>query len=223
MFVKSEKVCLTNAGGSCNINREQFPYYDHIPYLIFPFMEGWNDVRGDGNCGFRCVADAYHGGEENYLLARRVIANELAANSVDYAAIYGGHQYVIEAVRRITWEGGRCDANHWMEVVFDLFPIANLYNCAIMLYSYGNNRSITQSYTVLPTRVPQLITAPTSELHIAHLANYGHYIRLHVTADSPVPPIANYWNVVHTQSVEGWDGFYANRIAEWIRLAANLP
>ena len=139
--------------GGGNINRDQFRYFDSVPHLIFPYMEGWTDVRSDGNCGFRCVADAFHGSEENYLVVRRIVANELMANSDLYSYVYGGPQFVMEAVIRINWTGGRCGSDHWMEVVFNLFPIANLYNCALMLYSYRNNRSLYPCYTVCQCKV----------------------------------------------------------------------
>ncbi|KAI5658364.1 hypothetical protein M9H77_27157 [Catharanthus roseus] len=38
-----------------------FPYTDSFPTLIYPFIENWKNVIGDGNCGYRVVADFVFG------------------------------------------------------------------------------------------------------------------------------------------------------------------
>jgi len=123
---------------SGRVDVDNFPYNDRLPGIILPFLERWNDVRADGNCGFRCVADVFHGGQENWSYVRRAISNEISAHAI-YETVYFGH--VREARQRIDWGGGVCGEDHYMEVWSDLFPIANFYKCAVMYFAVGTDGS----------------------------------------------------------------------------------
>lgn len=115
---------------------------------MLPYLEGWHDVEADGNCGFRCVADDFHGGEANLKLARHSIRKEILSN-LTYSFVY--FDGVSEVARRINWGGGPCGEDHYMEIICDLFPIVNLYKCAVMCYRLGNDgTSMYPSVTVLP-------------------------------------------------------------------------
>ncbi|XP_057249021.1 uncharacterized protein LOC125495024 [Beta vulgaris subsp. vulgaris] len=61
---------------------DPFPYADNVPDIIIPFIVGWNDVLGDGNCGFRCVADAFNGGEDRWPHARQHLYNEISMKKI---------------------------------------------------------------------------------------------------------------------------------------------
>ncbi|KAI5662810.1 hypothetical protein M9H77_22133 [Catharanthus roseus] len=40
-----------------------FPYTNDFPAFIYPFISNWKNVIGDGNCGYRVVADFVFGDE----------------------------------------------------------------------------------------------------------------------------------------------------------------
>jgi len=175
-----------------------------------PFLERWNDVRPDGNCGFRCVADVFHGGEDNWQLARRSISNEIAANPSIYEHVY--YDGVGQARHRINWGGGPCGENHYMETWTDLFPIANFYKCAVIFFSLGTGGSLYPCLTILPWESSPTVTRPCGELIVAHLGTYAHYIRLELTEGFPVPPRATKWYKIRDESVIGWELEYQNRM-----------
>ena len=180
------------------------------------------DVLGDGNCGFRVVADYVFGDEEQWRVTRVCVANEILANRALYEQIY--FEGVDAGYRRIMWSGGACLSDHWMTVVDDLFPIANVFNAAVMLFGYGGGgNSLFSCCTVLPMRVTSSSTGPAKEIVIGHLGeSYKHYIRLNLAPDFPVPPIVPLWFETRTDSVVGWEHMYDRRRSHWDRLTASL-
>ncbi|KAL2926881.1 Tol-Pal system protein TolB [Bienertia sinuspersici] len=121
-----------------NFNRddEEILGHEHVPGIILPHITAFKDVVADGNCGFRVVADAFQGSEQNWGQVRHFLANEIRSHSL-YSRIYGGPEFVDAALQYITWTGGRCGEEHWMEVSTDLFAIANCYKCIIFFFGYG--------------------------------------------------------------------------------------
>ncbi|KAL2940427.1 Protein FAR1-RELATED SEQUENCE 5 [Bienertia sinuspersici] len=198
---------------SGEMETDEFPYRHLLPAIILDTIVAWNDVLGDGNCGFRCVANRFHGGQEHWRLVRRLIGNEIGANTVYQQVYWNG----LDAARqRIEWGGDSCTAEHYMEVPSDLWAIANLYKCAVMLFGVIDpRRSIMPCVTVLPWKVDTTTTQPLPELVIAHLGDYRHYIRLEMQHDFPVPPIIDHWFRVRTLSVHGFEHAYARRRDAW--------
>lgn len=169
----------------------------------------------DGNCGFRCVADAMHNDQERWDAVRRAISNELIANHDLYEPIYG-EGLLMEAFNRIVWEGGACNEDHYMEIAADLFPIATHYRCAIMCFAMNPvNLDPSFSVTVLPLITGGRNSQPVMELAIAHLGRYRHFIRLHLQNGFPVPPISPLWHLYCDATVRNWDAAYAIRRARW--------
>lgn len=201
------------------MNIDEFLYVDWFPNVMLPYLEGWVDPIGDGNCGFRCVAEFFWGNQEEWILARTVIANEITRHPNVYSHIYGDQ--LENEVRRITWTGGRCTGDHWMAVFQDLFPIANLFNAVIMLFGTGiDGVGVYPCITVLPWSAPSTSTGPSRELALLTVGNY-HYVRLQMSPNFPVPPIAGFWYDVREFSVQDWDQRYASRIATWHNINRN--
>ncbi|XP_050207574.1 uncharacterized protein LOC126656996 [Mercurialis annua] len=96
------------------------PNSELIPGIILPFVTKYVDVDGDGNCGFRVVADYIYGDQNKWGLIRRSIANELAGNPGLYDGLCSDG--IQAAISRIRWEGEACGREHWMQVIDDLFP-----------------------------------------------------------------------------------------------------
>ncbi|CAO2819275.1 unnamed protein product [Amaranthus hypochondriacus] len=192
---------------------DSFLYGNYLPAIMHPYLEGWLNVKADGNCGFRVVADAFHGGEDNWAHARRSMYNALGLDTI-YERLYGGQQEVIEAMNRILWDNSVESAppKHWMMSIQDLFVIATFYNCVVIYFSFGATPAF---HTILPLRALPGIQRPYGELGIAHCGTHPHYIRVFLLKDAPLPPIANYWRKYHDPSVEGWVENYSARLVFW--------
>ncbi|XP_021738223.1 protein FAR1-RELATED SEQUENCE 5-like [Chenopodium quinoa] len=56
------------ACSTTGFDKRRCRYIYAIPNIIWPYVVGVKDVIGDGNCGFRCVADLYYGDQEEWRL-----------------------------------------------------------------------------------------------------------------------------------------------------------
>lgn len=207
-----------SSSSSSSVNQEDdihdYIHRKNIPSFMFDFISGYLDVIGDGNCGFRVMADALFGKQDSWRWVRQTTASELRLNPDLYGPIYGDE--VAQGISRISWSGGMCDSSHWMEVIQDLFPIATFYNVAIIFFS----PNVNVCCTVLPLRAPASATQPEREIGIAHLGTYMHYIRLKLIPTSPMPPVAHFWFRYGDQSVRGWDNLYRQRLIDWGNLCS---
>ena len=181
---------------------------------MLPYISSWKDVIGDGNCGFRCVADFFFGDQNKWYDARETIANEVAGHPDLYERIYGLGRLWMN-VERIRWDGGAVGERHWMVTIQDLFPIATWFNARVICLGVG---LVPTCYypciTVLPLRARNGVRSPTREFVIATVGG-SHFIRLDLVPDSPLPPIADWWTEHHEDSVNGWDQAYQLRRDMW--------
>ncbi|KAL2945605.1 GTPase Obg [Bienertia sinuspersici] len=159
--------------------------------------------------------------EQNWQFTRRTILNEIVSHPFIYRAVY--FDRFQEACARIDWGGEWCGEEHYMEIVADLFPIANFYRCSVMCFAVtddGLNPNI--SVTILPWDAEPTLTRPTTELTIAHLGSYKHFIRLELDDDFPVPPISPIWEQLRTDAVAGWEIRYEERRRRWDTLTNRI-
>ncbi|XP_048490540.1 uncharacterized protein LOC125492299 [Beta vulgaris subsp. vulgaris] len=193
-----------------------FPYMENIPDVIIPFIVEWNDVLGDGNCGFRCIAYAFNGGEDYWPHARQHIYNEISMREL-YENIYGGRNFVDLARNRIIHTQGPANRDHWLESIFYLYVAATLCNnCAVMYFTVAQTGSLRGCCTILPLTAPINVVRPCYEFVMVDLgARHQHYIRLHLAPDFSVPPIVAQWFLLRDASVIGWKDHLARRIRSW--------
>ncbi|XP_050225337.1 uncharacterized protein LOC126674851 [Mercurialis annua] len=177
------------------------------------------DVIGDGNCGFRVVADYVYGDHNMSGLTRRNIANKLACNRDLYKRL--STDGIDQTIARIRWERGSCTSGHWIQVANDLFLIATLLNTAIILLQGGtSSKSRRGSYTVFPLHASELDTRRLIEMVTLNLGSYSHFIRLNLASNFPVPPIVTMWFRDMDHNVASCDRLYDNRREQWDRLSA---
>ncbi|XP_021755522.1 uncharacterized protein LOC110720793 [Chenopodium quinoa] len=174
----------TQREDQCDIS--QCRYLHLLPRPMLPYITAWKDVIGDGNCGFRCVADFFFGDQAQWFTARETIANEVTAHPMLYERIYGiGRVWMnVECIR---WDGGAVDMWHWMVAIQDLFPIATWFNARVICLGIG---SVPTCYypciTVLPLRARSTVRAPSREFVITTVGG-SHFIGLDLAQDSPLP------------------------------------
>ncbi|XP_021775708.1 uncharacterized protein LOC110739559 [Chenopodium quinoa] len=78
---------------------------------MLPYIMELKDVIGDGNYGFRYVADFFFGDQAQWFTARETIANEVAAHPMLYQRIYGIGRVWMN-VELIRWDGGAVYMRH---------------------------------------------------------------------------------------------------------------
>jgi hypothetical protein len=190
----------------------QFPFRNAFPRFMYPLLTGWFNPRADGNCGFRVFANALLHTEENWEFVRRSVVTELANHGDRYERVYGGMEYVAEAIERISWEGGPCPRDHWMSAIADLFPIATAFDCAIMMYTLHRGSCAT----VLPCVSRTAPAQPLREVGITLTAD--HFIQLQFDGDYPVPVIPGCWDRMRDESLANLRDRYTIRVHDFTRL-----
>ncbi len=76
-------------------NSGPFMYESDMPLAILPYVEGWLDVEGDGNCGFRALGHYMYGGENTWDQVRMDILDEMTTNARLYRGFAGEYSLTI--------------------------------------------------------------------------------------------------------------------------------
>ncbi|KAL2903356.1 Major facilitator superfamily domain-containing protein 6-B, partial [Bienertia sinuspersici] len=124
-------------------------------------------------------------GQQNWQFARRSILNEIVSHPFIYRVVY--FDRFQEACARIDWGDDGVEKNTTWRL------------CAVMCFAVtddGLNPNI--SVIVLLWDAEPTLTRPTTELTIAHLGSYKHFIRLELDDDFPVPPMSPIWVQLRT-------------------------
>ncbi|CAI9115800.1 OLC1v1016795C1 [Oldenlandia corymbosa var. corymbosa] len=201
-------------------NIYEYVVLERIVPCMIPYINGYVDVLGDGNCGFRVVASHLFGSEHQWHNARRIGANELEKRSDLYDFFF--ERDIPKHVHHIRWYESPCSEDHYMITFMDLLMYAIRFNMVIFLYRHGvrSQNMNTSSSTILPLIAPRgsngPLTGPVREITIAHLGDYKHYIRLDfVGSDFLVLSIPYQWFCYRDTFVMGWEHPYLKRIDLW--------
>ncbi|XP_074313897.1 uncharacterized protein LOC141649096 [Silene latifolia] len=128
------------------------PHYMSSPQWIID----WVNVDGDGNCGYRAVAQEIYGDEHRWPTVRRDMVDELEKHTHIYIRLYGGEMEIDKLIKRISWWKRDEDTPviHWMDADMG-FIIANCYDEIFTCLSHTN------SFTSLPmTRTSAISQGP---------------------------------------------------------------
>ncbi|KAL3646392.1 hypothetical protein CASFOL_011572 [Castilleja foliolosa] len=148
-------------------------YRDLYDWFI-PSFKGYCDVLGDGNCGYRCVAKAVKGDENEWEAVRREIVLEMQHNPDLYYTIFYYDTYVT-IMSNASWFPGVSSntfapREKWMCIGDVGFAVANRYSAMVVEIS---GRA---SFTILPTYLPDGVFTLAHEIYILHHAAGEHYI-----------------------------------------------
>ena len=78
----------SQASSSTSKSFQNIPNISQIPNIMRPFVEEIVNIKGDGHCGFRVVARHLGMGEEDHILVRQALIQELRNHKSDYMPIY---------------------------------------------------------------------------------------------------------------------------------------
>lgn len=185
--------------------QHDIPYLDQLPLYMHDYIEKTIDVRADGNCGFRCIAELIGRKTDEWRWVRGKLFMEITGHQELYAKLFMDQSRVAAVLNSLNWYDGPCLSPYWFNVVEMGYAVANALNVALV--SLSNSISLT----FLPTRKP---LPPTPKLYcIAHV-NGNHYIQVILKEGCPLPPLPFNWYDLRQHYATGWLDYYQHRLVQ---------
>src|ERR1044072_3204120 len=75
---------------------------EHVPQFMREYVFDIREVSGDGNCGFRAIAEMMDIGQENWYSVRQFMINELRQNVAQYMKVYQTDQRYQQVLQGLT-------------------------------------------------------------------------------------------------------------------------
>ncbi|KAJ4715731.1 MYB transcription factor [Melia azedarach] len=185
-----------------------------FPVGLRPYIDQIKDVKHDGNCGFRAIADLMGFGERKWLQVRKDLLNELKENSQHYSLLYGSDKRVKELIHTLSYFKSCPSSDRWMIMPDMGHLIASAYD--VVLFQL----SLQQCLTFLPLR-----KKPVPIIFRKHIAigfvNNDHFVEVFLSPNHPVPPIATNWHKFHNPCAKEWKKEYVSCIERFIEIIGN--
>ncbi|KEH41623.1 hypothetical protein MTR_1g052890 [Medicago truncatula] len=86
----------------------------YMSRFMLPFIEKMVDVLGDGHCGFRAIVEFMGLAEQNHIMIRTHLIQELKDHTDDYIEVFAGE-------------------DRYNNILIDLHPPANMKGCAHLI------------------------------------------------------------------------------------------
>lgn len=200
-------------------SRDYHNYIDQIPIVFHPYVENIKNVLGDGNCGFRATASALGYGEDQWLLIRRLLIDEMVQFETHYKKALKGENNAVgsynDVFSSLQWSGpGFAPREYWMLMPETGFLIANKFNVIFHFISKeGNNSS-----TFFPLwRGPDQF--PDKKIITIALVDSNHYIMVEMQGEFPMGFTNNLWRLRRERSAAEWKNLFKSRqklYKDWI-------
>ncbi|XP_052627760.1 uncharacterized protein LOC128125935 [Lactuca sativa] len=198
---------------SSYFNQEQVmynsdPLMNEIPYEFHPYVTNIQNVRGDGNYGFRAIAACLGYSEDNWRQIRLDLQNELLAHPAEYAQIF---YYDLNTIHHsLNFNGSHFAlTDHWLIMPVTSFLIANKYNIIVIFLSKDSPS------TCFPLWLgPQDIS--THRVVVIALVRGDHYVKVDLHGAYQMPTILPLWRHNRSSRSAGWETVYAARLNSYI-------
>ncbi|KAL6507568.1 hypothetical protein OROGR_023763 [Orobanche gracilis] len=177
---------------------------DHIPNIFHRYIKSFNNVKGDGNCGFRAVVVGLGRDENICLLILQELLQELRYHEQDYTEIftYVGFDYIWNTVN---FSGtGIAPIDKWMSMPDTWLVIASFYRRPVAFIS------IVGSSTCFPLWSDPHESEPTSPIVVACVGGI-HFINLSLREGCPIPSIHSQWRRYMIDRASTWEEIYSSR------------
>ncbi|GJX38186.1 RNA-directed DNA polymerase, eukaryota [Tanacetum coccineum] len=171
-----------------------------IPTIFHPYISisSLQDVKPDGNCGFRSVALGLGLHEDHWPRIRSDLVRELDSHRHQYMSIFGtkGYNQIYRSVRL---------AGEWMEMPATGLVIASTYNKVVV--SLSNDGGCATSFP-LWSDPPQ---SDSNEIIVIAHVNGDHYIRVALREGFPLPITHPLWVTYRSNIASEWGDRYVSR------------
>ena len=146
-------------------------YIDAFLDGLRPYIQHIKDVKADGNCGFRVIADLLRFGENGCLPVRKDLLLELQCHSEHYSALYAVEGRIDELTHTLSYFEDCPPYDRWMTMPDMGHLIASCYN--VILY----HLSLQQCLTFLPLKLVPLPLLSSKDIAMAFI-NENHFVEL---------------------------------------------
>ncbi|XP_012828837.1 PREDICTED: uncharacterized protein LOC105950062 [Erythranthe guttata] len=186
---------------------DELNFRSYIPGFVAGSIVSYVNVIADGNCGYRCVAEAVFRDQNRWSRVRRDLIADMYEHFGTYAS-QNGQDEVIRWIEKCDWQEGPCSWDKWMSFPDMGMSIATKYNAALVLYAIGGN------ITYLP------LVGPGELSHMIHMVLLGnHFVIIQLPVNCPLPPITPQWRHVRAANLAHLSEMFEERLYMWRRLS----
>ncbi|GAU51038.1 hypothetical protein TSUD_411730 [Trifolium subterraneum] len=119
------------------IPRRVIKYIEYMPLFMHSYIEDIIDVKGDGHCGFRVVAEYLNKGEDSHVVVRHKLIRELTMFRKEYLSIYQTEerlQYILNGLYppKVMPKSGIALVENWLTFLDMGHILATAYNCVVV-------------------------------------------------------------------------------------------
>lgn len=108
-------------------------HLDALPFYIKPYVRSILDVKADGHCGFRAVANLLGFGEDSWLKVREDLIAELCEHRKYYVDFYGSTGLVATLLESLSCTTIPAPYKNWMTLPYMGHLIASRYNVVLFM------------------------------------------------------------------------------------------
>lgn len=189
---------MSNLANIPDLPHKWSPHLKELDPLICDYIEMYENVEGDGHCGYRSIAFLRgYDLKEGWRLVREELLKEMLAHPWEYKAAFGENDFM-DHKRNLECKTPRCGPIDYFDLPNMGSVVANAYNCVFVVLALGS-----ASTTYLPLR-----TVPPVEdygiMTIGHIDRSTHFVPLRLSLDAPLPPLVPGWKKIIVKVAEGW-------------------
>ncbi|XP_076903152.1 uncharacterized protein LOC143558138 [Bidens hawaiensis] len=193
-------------------------YKGLVPSWSYPYISRTIDVKPDGNCGFRAIAERLGIGQKSWREVRVSMMNEMDRNLDWWRARLNTEQpeFFERALSQLDFFETVQDAprNRLFQLPAHGYVIAQAFNCVLILLEPHS------SQTFFPMREGADRFRDHPVLVIANFTD-THWLYIQLEWDFPVPFPVRTWARFAKEEAYGWRAVYENRINEYARIMSS--
>jgi len=200
----------------------QIPYISQIPNLLRPYIEDIVNVRGDGNCGFRVIARHMGFNEEDHVLVRHALINELKNHKSDYLPIYGTemrYKLILDGLHPPTSKSDIASIKKWLTSSDMGHIIATCCNRAVVLLTFPEMDGACETF--FPIRSASQLKPHSNIMCLCLIPD--HFLHVKLKEYFPLPPPCKECMTHKIGEVEKWHFEFMDRQVAFDDLMSKEP